>query len=354
MLDEKVTLRIERALNFEEPDRVPSWHGNLRNDAIFDYYAPGEANQLKRSARFHRALGSDLGTLIPGGEDRQFGGERKNWRGPQLLRQFSGYTDWQVYYPIDSIAKLRSFSFSSKAPADLRSEIPHLWAAKVALEPRTLFVPNQAMALGLFCHKFTGLQFFCEAIHDAPEEIDRLLREVNCYVAGRCKILAESGLFPLVVFSDDLGGKGKPIFSPKWLRKHYWPLVEEAAAPLRAAGVKIIHDLDGYVEPLLEDMLAAGCQGLAWIDIAAGMNLAELKAKYRRRMILVGGIPSGLFTSGRPEDIVRVTREAIRTVAPGGGYFICPDGDIDPLASVENFQTFIKVIQDYGEYPIRA
>ena len=82
-------------------------------------------------------------------------------------------------------------------------------------------------------------------------------------------------------------------------------------------------------------------------------QLGDYVLEHHDRIAIVGNIDCGYILSQAPvEEVRRVTRETIRTSAPGGGYCLSSSNSIHSSVKPENFMAMIETLRECGEYPI--
>jgi len=124
--------------------------------------------------------------------------------------------------------------------------------------------------------------------------------------------------------------------------------------PLTVAGIKVIFHSDGYLMPIMGDLLAAAIGGLNPIEPIAGMDIAVLKEKYYGRLVLVGGLDcSQVLPLGSVQEVEEATVSILRTAGPGGGLFIGSSSEITPSTPLENALAFYRTVHERGRYPIQ-
>jgi uroporphyrinogen decarboxylase len=371
LLDSAVFDRIMKAASFEEPDRVPIWD-YLDNRAVLDHFAPGEMAEprlvgaamaaevlakdlLQANMKTYHGLGIDLcrgfGSSF---SDEDEGQDIVNEQGT-LQRRISGRTSWLVQRPIASLEEIGKF----EAPPVSEEWVREVWAAEIrnlqeAFAPHTMYVPGHACGFHA-TYDLMGLQLFSYAIHDAADDLGRLLQRQGENSALIARVAAELKLCPLFFIGDDIAYKNKLMFSPSLLRRTFIPMLEAMCRPLNAAGIKVIYHSDGDLTPIVDDLVEAGVDGLNPIEPIAGMDIGFLKRKYRGRLILVGNVDcSQVLPLGTPEDIERAVKECLRAAAPGGGHFIGSSSEVTPSTPLENVLAFYGAIHEWGTYPIRC
>lgn len=351
-LDEQVWSRIEASMNFREPDRVPIWD-YIDNPAVVAHFRQNDDDYDTAMVRVYHGLGIDLCRGYGGSyEPEQDGTIIGNGKGQ---RKISGQTAWKVRYEIESLDELREYV--RRAEPVSWEWIRTRWVAWVKemqkrFAPFTMFVPGHGCgfhdAYGLM-----GQERFCYAIYDAPKEV-RALLDITGETAYRfAKVTAEEQLCPLYFIGDDIAYKNGLLFSLSFLRETFLPMLHRCIEPLHEAGIKVIYHSDGNLWQILDEIVDAGINGLNPLEPLAGMDLCELKRRYGKRLILVGGIDcSVLLPLGTPQQIRQAVKEAVRIAAPGGGFFIGSSSEITPATPLENVLAFYEACRTFGRYPM--
>ena len=173
-----------------------------------------------------------------------------------------------------------------------------------------------------------GLQNFVYLQADHPALVQDWLDALHAVNLARITAGAEPrfnpALYCIVCLTADVAFKGKPIFSPAYLRHSgYFRRIAEVCALYHERGVKVLFHSDGDLTSILPDLVAAGIDALNPIDLAAGMDLAQVKASYGDRLVLVGGVDGALaLPFGTIAEVRAATRAALRVGMPGGGYML--------------------------------
>jgi len=112
-----------------------------------------------------------------------------------------------------------------------------------------------------------------------------------------------------------------------------------------------IKHTDGYIWPIIDDLIATGIDALHSIDPSAGMRLSEVKERYGDKVALCGNVDAAsTMVYGSPKQVAEEARRCIRDAAAGGGYFLttsnCIYRGIPPINSL----TLSKVGKKYGRY----
>ena len=169
--------------------------------------------------------------------------------------------------------------------------------------------------------------------------------------------LAEVGdLIDIHFAADDLAGQSGPLLSPALYRRIIKPRQARIMQTIRAGTrAPILYHSCGAVGPFLDDLVELGVQILNPVQVsAAGMEPAELKQRYGRKLSFWGGgcdtqqvLPFGTVAEVRAE-----VRRRIREFAPGGGFVFNPVHNIQPLVPPANVAALFEAALEFGRYPI--
>jgi uroporphyrinogen decarboxylase len=147
-----------------------------------------------------------------------------------------------------------------------------------------------------------------------------------------------------VTLNEDMAYKRGPMISLRMFREYLSPVYRELISFLRNHGVKVvIVDSDGYVEPLIPELLSVGVDGISPCEVAAGMDIVELRRKYPK-LVMMGGIDKRMLASSKSD----IDREVYRKVPPlikSRGYFPGVDHAVPPDVSFENFSYFLELLK---------
>jgi hypothetical protein len=144
-----------------------------------------------------------------------------------------------------------------------------------------------------------------------------------------------------------------PIFSPRHFRQFVFPRLKRIVDLCHNYGVPYIKHTDGNVNSLLDDLVAAGVDAFQAIEPRAGMDIAQLKREYRRRLVLIGNVDCSTVLVRGPEAAVRAqTGEIIQAAAPGGGFLLSSSNSIHPGVRPEYYLAMLDTARQVGRYPI--
>ena len=142
-----------------------------------------------------------------------------------------------------------------------------------------------------------------------------------------------------VIFWEDMAYRTASLISPAMFREFMLPRYKRLAEFIMSFGVEIIFvDTDGHVEELIPLFLEAGIRGLYPMEVNAGMDVARLRKKFGRELLMYGGIDKRALAAG-PDAIDAELARCI-PVALEGGYVPTVDHSLPPDISYANFQYY--------------
>ena len=351
LLDPFVESRIMKSLNFQEGDRVPIWD-YIDNRGILNYFAPGEQDLAKATAKVYHALGIDVCRGFGSSYSIDEEGKKDNLGGSQGL--ISGQTRWSIDPLIKSIDDLKGYSPHRPTEEDIDKWVSWNRDMQKLFAPYTMFVPCISTGFhATYTPSVMSLETFSIAIYDARDELNRILKENNEINLMYVESALRADLCPICFVGDDIAYKNRLMFSPTFLHETFIPMLKSVCVPLKQKGIKVIFHSDGNVMEVLDDMISSGIDGLNPIEPLAGMNIGYLKKKYYKKLILVGNVDcSQVLPLGTKEEVISATKECIKIASPSGGHFIGSSSEITPSTPVENIITFYETIRNFGRYPI--
>jgi uroporphyrinogen decarboxylase len=112
-----------------------------------------------------------------------------------------------------------------------------------------------------------------------------------------------------------------------------------------ARGIKVLFHSDGNLNPILDDLVEAGIDGLNPIEVVAGMDVAEIHRRHPR-LFLCGGIDvSNLLPYGRPPQIRDAVRRALD--AAEGRIMIGSSTELADNVPLENYLALRDAVLAY-------
>ena len=206
-----------------------------------------------------------------------------------------------------------------------------------------------------------GYENYMQFLALYPEAADRLFssevevkRRISSIIV---EVYKELDAIPLIHIGTDICGKNGPVASPEFLRKYYFPHVRRSLEPIHEAGFKTVWHSDGYITPIIDDILDCGISGLQGFQWEYGVRLEEIVNKRtssgEKLTIFAGPSVTTTLPFGSKEDVRKEVEYIIDTAKGSCALFILAANDILPDTPVENLMEFHKHAVNYGREAMR-
>jgi hypothetical protein len=358
--------RIERALHFDHPDRVP-YTDSFQHAGLIHYYSDQKkspswktADVIKLAGRVADMVqGWGLGPSMSKGErsiDRHgITWETDGWYSNIVAQPFKTTQDYiavleqeikrikeaQPDYP-ETEQKMFLDDDLLMAPAKDFREIFQRYLA--LLDGTVLMYPDVSPG---FDHLYTlgGWEIFTEMFFDHQEVLIAYLEALTEMHIERAHAIADVSLSPCVLIACDIAHKEGPLVSPRFMAEHYFPRVKRIARAYQEHGLKVFYHSEGNLWPMLEDLLATGIDGLNPCEPHSHMEVRDIRAQYPE-LVLWGGVDNSyLLVDGTPEEVRRRVEE-LKAFGKEGGLLIGSTGQIHPACKLENLIAMIETVQE--------
>ena len=381
--------RAVKALNHEEPDRVPKDMGSMNNSTIhidaymnlLKYLGIKESDieepvlerlqqiVLNPDEKVTKILGVDFTPLYGAAPDKA----PNEWDKGNIFSDEWGIV-WEkrkggfYYDPIPSMAPLKDIDtiegirkYRWPDPDDEGRYRGIREKAKQLYNETDYAIVGSAM-ISIICWPWylRGLETGLMDMVAKREYTDELVElNTNVWLKIAINFLKECGeyLDVLVVYQDDYDGQFCPIISPDIWSNMVVPRMENASRKLKEyTKAKIFCHACGSVSARINDMAAAGIDILNPVQVAAKSmgDTRMLKEEFGNKMTFWGGIDTQrVLNLGSVEDVRKEVKTRIRDLAPGGGYVVAAVHNIQRDVPPQNVVALFEAVEEYGKYPIK-
>jgi hypothetical protein len=268
-----------------------------------------------------------------------------------LMREFKDYSGNSsmpqfVRFPVENEADFEAFCAERLQPT-LEGRVPGHWADVLpVLNSGEYPVSNFADRWGGFfgpLRNLMGVENLCTAFYDNPALITRMMdQRVEAMIEITAPILDQVQM-DTFMFWEDMAYKTASLLSPAMFRKYMVPRYAEVTAWLRSRGVKHVGvDSDGDIRELIPLWLEAGLDLIVPFEVAAGMDVVEMRREYGHDLIMMGGIDKRAVALGG--QTMRDEVDRIVPVVESGGYFPELDHSAPPDISWPNMQEYMHYL----------
>lgn len=342
--------RVLTTFEFEEPDRVPMWHGlsNRFIDMAVEQLGlwDEESLRVRLADDFRRVFVSyDLAdTPLPEGVVSRtvFGVDRLGFEYGQPKS-----------HPLAnaSLKELHDYPWPDPACVNVSAvrEAAAAWHDEYAILGGD-WSPFWHDAIDLL-----GMENLYMKMYDEPEFVDALMTHmVDFYAASSRKIFDEAGdLIDIFFIGNDLGSQTGPLLGPELFERFVLPHIKRLVDLGHDYGLKVQMHCCGGFEPLIPGLINVKLDALHAVQTTCrGMALGTLKEKYGARIVFNGAIDSHhVLIDGTPELVRDSTREVLSVMKPGGGYIAGASHDwVLPETPVANVVAMADAVQEFGVY----
>ena len=174
------------------------------------------------------------------------------------------------------------------------------------------------------------------------------------FLENTFSVVGEDGI-DVIQMADDMAGQYSMLISPVSYRKHLKPLHKEMFDFIRErSSAKIFFHSCGSIRPVIPDLIEVGVDIINPVQVsAAEMDAAELKQEYGNDLVFWGG---GVDTQNAfddrhtPEEVREDVKRRIQDLMPGGGFVFNTVHNIQANVPPENIMAMWETLQEYGKY----
>lgn len=202
-----------------------------------------------------------------------------------------------------------------------------------------------------------GFQEFLKDMILHPNFVDALLKKLHqIQIAHFGEVLERIGDYVQIAeIMSDYGMQDRMIFSPKFYRRFFKPFDEKLIEFIKKkADVKVLYHTCGSIYPIIPDYIENGVDILNPIQPQAkDMESSKLKKEFGDKLCFHGGFDiQRILPYGSKEEVEEEAKRAIRELAIGGGYIFAPAHCIQPDVPPENIVTMYDAAFKYGKYQL--
>ncbi|MCK5572341.1 MAG: uroporphyrinogen decarboxylase family protein [Bacteroidetes bacterium] len=177
---------------------------------------------------------------------------------------------------------------------------------------------------------------------DQEENVRRLLEWSTDITLQLITLMSGTGAH---IVSNGDSGAGPELVSPAIYRTFALPYERTIVEESHARGLPYILHICGKTEPILDEMIASGADGL---ELDYKTNPAVAHQKMRHRAVFIGNIdPSGVLARGTPEMVEQKTLELLKVFADTPRFILNAGCAIPPITPPENVKVMISTARQF-------
>jgi len=372
--------RVERALTFRRPDRVPMsdalwedtvtrWYGEgLSRDAVSEDVFQGSGGiadyfgfdidhmSIDASPRLKQELLSDDGEYVTY-RDR-FGYTVRKAKGKSCTMRFMDHVtvDRAAWERLREHFVLRP---GDTARVDTASYFMHMDAYPTWAEARLKFdrvrkrgryVLADAYGPWEATWRHRGFEALLTDVAADPGFVADMAGTYTDLLLATLRRCLDEGIRPDGFFMvEDLGYTRGMLISPRAWRHILKPLVGRVGEFLREHGLTFWMHCCGNAEPIFGDLVECGLQVIQPLEAKSGLDVRDLRSKYGRRLCYWGNIDVVNMAKGTDAEVAAEIRGKILPfVEEGGGYIYHSDHSVPPEVSFSRYRYVLDLVRRCG------
>ena len=183
-----------------------------------------------------------------------------------------------------------------------------------------------------------GWEMFLITAGSEPEQFAHVIRRFADLSVEHAKVWAESEL-PFFFCHDDLAITRGLVFAKEWYVKYIFPEYERIFHEVKKRGKKIMFVSDGNYTELVDDIFAAGADGIMVDDT---LSLPMLLQKYGREKVIVGNANASVLTFGSMDDVRREVRRCTDIGREYPGFVMKCSNDMPENIPLDNIACYFE------------
>ncbi|MFP4381665.1 MAG: uroporphyrinogen decarboxylase family protein [Candidatus Sumerlaeia bacterium] len=240
-------------------------------------------------------------------------------------------------FPVKTIDDFREMK--KRYNPDDPTRYPADWDARVATwkDRETVLGLDLYHGLYMTIRQWIGPVQLLYAFYENPALIQEMLEFYTDYLLQVLRRAVEDVDLDYVSLSEDMAYKAGPFISPDLFRQYFVPCYRRLADFFQKNSItNFVIDSDGDPRMLIPPLLESGVRGIHPCEVAAGMDVRELRREYGKDLILWCGIDKRVLA----QDRAAIEKEVMAKIPPlieEGGYIPQIDHSVPPDVPFENF-----------------
>jgi uroporphyrinogen-III decarboxylase len=221
-----------------------------------------------------------------------------------------------------------------------------LYAAAVAARER-----KEVLEIGIpgafhTPRQLMGEEELCLACYDQPELLHDMIQTLADMTLEAIHQATRELPIDVIMISEDLAGKGGPLWGPHDLREYLMPYYRRVWELAASRGARLFDmDSDGNVNPVLDTLIECGVNCFRTMVPGAGLDIVTSRAKYGDQLAFVGGIDKYALSKGK-EAIDCELEYKVPPMRQSGAAVLALDHRIPPDTPLENYRYYVQRMRE--------
>lgn len=343
--------RVLCAIDHKKPDKVPKGEWFIDQQLLQKMLGKVSIDGITDYIHLWNLLGMDLKATKGGYEIKENLGCDESGRkifsdvwGCTYKESNVGFlTPNLIQSPIDNINEVYNYKFPSLDDFDV-NEI------KQWVDNSDFFIFSIVHgAFEFLTHLVGGFEEYMVYLMTNPKDLSYLINQFTQFQAELAKKYIRAGAHGIII-SDDLAYNSGPFFSPDLFRQWLKPSLREEIKSIKEfADVPIFFHSDGNINPILDDIVDLGIDGIHPLEKHAGMDIFSVKKRYGSKICLMGNVDTNhTLPFGTPEDVEKEVYELIENLSFDGGFILRASNLLTSDIPVVNVLAMYYAAEKYG------
>jgi len=197
-----------------------------------------------------------------------------------------------------------------------------------------------------------GIENIIAKVLRDPDFVHELLDIILEWDTQYIRLIEEAGSADIIVHRGWY--ENASFWPPKFYKAFIAPRLEKEIDLVHKIGAKFCYIMTTDIMPLLGILKGMDVDILYGVDpVQGGADLRRVKREVGDSICLWGGISASVtLAMGTKQKIESAVTEAIKILAPRGGFILAPIDQIFKETPEENIKTMIDIWRRIGSYPI--
>jgi len=187
-----------------------------------------------------------------------------------------------------------------------------------------------------------------------PERMGECINRIGQFYLDctKAQLKAGRGLLDGLVIWGDVAYKSSMFFSPDYWRRYFKPWVKAMVELAHENNLLVIYHGCGNVQQIFQDFIELGIDGYNPLEVKAGMDVTELRRQYGHQMGFCGGSDIQIWETGDEEAVRQEVLRVLRA-AEGGGMIFQSDHSVSGHVSGHTYDLIVNLVRERGQYPLQ-
>lgn len=201
-----------------------------------------------------------------------------------------------------------------------------------------------------YMRNWWGMEEVSLLFYDDPALIEEMVECLTHLALGLFDRVLTAGIqLDWVMFWEDMAYKTAPLLSPELYKRYCIPFYKKVMDRVRSAGIPVtLIDSDGNISELIPIWLDEGIYVMHPMEVAAGMDVIEIRKKYGKKVAFFGGIDKQAL-AGTREQIRKEAIPKLEYCFAEGGFIPACDHAIPPNVSFDNYRFYRDIVQEISD-----